>query len=451
MLRFPDGFVWGAATSAYQIEGAVHEDGRGVSIWDTYAAHAGSRRERRDRRRRGRPLPPLSATTSRSCASSGSPPTASRSPGRASSRAARGPANERGLDFYRRLVDALLEAGIEPYPTLFHWDLPQELQDAGGWPERDTAYRFAEYAGTRARRARRPGQPLADAERAVVRGVPRLRARAPRAGTSTTAGQAVAAAHHLMLAHGLAVERMRARSAPGVEFSIVLNLEPHRPASDERGRRRGGAPRRRDAQPDLPRPDPARRATPRTCSRTSSRSSTSSTSRTATCETISAPLDLLGVNYYRPVDHRGAQRAGAGLDDLAGRRADRGRPAGGRAHDDGLGGRSAAGSSELLLRLGSDYRGPAAPHHRERRLVRRPRRARRQRSSTTGSRRLPRRPPARGAPCARGRCRPARLLRLVAARQLRVGGGVQQAVRHRPRRLRDAPRTRRRAPAGTRA
>ena len=156
-LRFPDGFVWGAATSAYQIEGAVHEDGRGVSIWDTFARTPGrvANGETGDvaadhyhRYRRGRRA---------HVASSASRRTASRSPGRACSRAARGPANERGLDFYRRLVDALLEVGIEPYPTLYHWDLPQELEDAGGWPERDTALPVRRVRRARARRARRPG------------------------------------------------------------------------------------------------------------------------------------------------------------------------------------------------------------------------------------------------------------------------------------------------------
>ena len=139
LLRFPDGFLWGAATSAYQIEGAASEDGRGVSIWDTYARTPGRvvggetgdvaddhyHRYLEDvaiMRELGLSAYRCSLSWPRI------------QPGGS------GPANERGLDFYRRLFDALLEAGIEPYPTLFHWDLPQELQDAGGWPVRDTAY-----------------------------------------------------------------------------------------------------------------------------------------------------------------------------------------------------------------------------------------------------------------------------------------------------------------------
>ena len=102
--------------------------------------------ERRHRRRRVRPLPPDAATTSRSCGASAWSGTASPPRGRACSPAAAGPLNQRGVDFYRRLVDELLGAGIEPWLTLYHWDLPQELEDAGGWPVRDTAYRFADYA-----------------------------------------------------------------------------------------------------------------------------------------------------------------------------------------------------------------------------------------------------------------------------------------------------------------
>ena len=107
-----------------------------------------------------------------------------------------GPANQAGLDFYRRLVDDLLEHGIEPWLTLYHWDLPQPLEDAGGWPARDTAARFAEYAALAAGRARRPGAVLDHAQRAVVLGVPRATARGrtrraartapPRSGPGTT-------------------------------------------------------------------------------------------------------------------------------------------------------------------------------------------------------------------------------------------------------------------------
>lgn len=229
LLRFPEGFLWGAATSAYQIEGAVSEDGRGMSIWDTYARTPGrvANGETGDvaadhyhryledvaiMRELGLSAYRCSLSWPRI------------QPG------GRGPANERGLDFYRRLFDALFEAGIEPYPTLFHWDLPQELQDAGGWPARDTAYRFAEYAGI-----------VFDAFGDSISNWLTLNEPWCAAFLGYGMGrhapgihdgqQAVASAHHLMLGHGLAVERLRA-SAPEAEIGIVLNLEPFIPASE---------------------------------------------------------------------------------------------------------------------------------------------------------------------------------------------------------------------------
>ena len=147
LLRFPDGFLWGAATSAYQIEGAVSEDGRGVSIWDTYRAHARARRERRDGGCRRRPLSPLSRgrRAHARARALGVPVLDCR--GRASSREAAAPPTSAGSTSTAGSSTRSSRAGIEPHPTLYHWDLPQELQDAGGWPERETAQRFGEYAG----------------------------------------------------------------------------------------------------------------------------------------------------------------------------------------------------------------------------------------------------------------------------------------------------------------
>jgi beta-glucosidase len=143
--EFPRGFLWGAATSAYQVEGAWNADGRGESIWDRYAHTPGMikggsngdiacdsyHRYREDiaiARRLGMKTMRFSISWPRV------QPTG------------RGPANDKGLDFYKRYCDALLEAGIRPFPTLYHWDLPQALEDAGGWPSRDTAQRLADYA-----------------------------------------------------------------------------------------------------------------------------------------------------------------------------------------------------------------------------------------------------------------------------------------------------------------
>src|SRR5258705_4706173 len=144
-LMFPAGFTWGAATSAYQIEGATTEDGRGDSVWDAFCREPGRVRDSHT----GEPaadhyhrypsdldlMHGLGLHSYRfSIAWPRVMPDGS------------GKVNQRGLDFYRRLVDGLRQRGIEPMATLFHWDLPQVLQDRGGWESRDTAYRFAAYA-----------------------------------------------------------------------------------------------------------------------------------------------------------------------------------------------------------------------------------------------------------------------------------------------------------------
>jgi len=144
-LAFPKGFQWGTATASYQIEGAWNADGKGESVWDRFVRQPGKIRD--------------NATGDVACDHYHRFPEdvkLMRSLGMTSYRfsiawpriqaTGSGPANEKGLDFYRRLVDVLLREGIRPFPTLYHWDLPQALEDAGGWPSRDTAARFAEYA-----------------------------------------------------------------------------------------------------------------------------------------------------------------------------------------------------------------------------------------------------------------------------------------------------------------
>ena len=143
---FPNGFVWGTATSAYQIEGAVNEDGRGRSIWDNFAHTPGKIGDRQQRRPRQRPLSPLQGRRS--------PDQGARRQGlsfldRVAAGVSRrdGAPNPKGLDFYDRLVDELLANGIEPFATLYHWDLPQPLQDRfGGWQSSETSKAFADYA-----------------------------------------------------------------------------------------------------------------------------------------------------------------------------------------------------------------------------------------------------------------------------------------------------------------
>jgi beta-glucosidase len=142
-LTFPPGFLWGAATASYQIEGAVAEDGRTPSIWDTFSHTPGRTRggdtgdEACDHYHRYREDVALMRDLGlRAYRFSIAWPRVQ--PGGS------GPMNAKGLDFYQRLVDELLEHDILPWVTLYHWDLPQELEDAGGWPARDTAARFAE-------------------------------------------------------------------------------------------------------------------------------------------------------------------------------------------------------------------------------------------------------------------------------------------------------------------
>jgi beta-glucosidase len=144
-MVFPEGFLFGAATASYQIEGATEEDGRGESIWDRFA-HTPGRVKNGDSgdfacdsyHRFDEDVAILRDLGLKSYRFSIAWPRIQP--------IGRGKVNQKGLDYYRRLIDALLAAGIRPFPTLYHWDLPQPLEDAGGWPNRDTASRFADYA-----------------------------------------------------------------------------------------------------------------------------------------------------------------------------------------------------------------------------------------------------------------------------------------------------------------
>ncbi|BCL82391.1 beta-glucosidase [Ktedonobacteria bacterium brp13] len=227
---FPTGFLWGAATASYQIEGAVNEDGRGVSIWDTFAATPGKilNGENGDvtidhYHRMLADLDILSeiglAAYRFSLAWPRILPNGS------------GTVNEKGLDFYDRMVDALLAKGIRPFATLYHWDLPQALQDAGGWTNRETSYRFADYAEVVARRLgdrvqdwMTLNEPWCAAYLGYGNGVhaPGIKDRQA----------AVNAAHHLLLGHGLAVARIRESTPATSRVGIVLNFTPAYPADD---------------------------------------------------------------------------------------------------------------------------------------------------------------------------------------------------------------------------
>lgn len=228
-LEFPPDFVWGAATASYQIEGAVSEDGRGESIWDRFSATPGKVRNGEtgaiacDHYHRYREDVALMRDLGLNAYrfSIAWPRILPRGRGRV---------NGAGLDFYDRLVDELLAAGIQPYATLYHWDLPQTLEDDGGWVSRATVEAFVEYVGVVVDR-------LGDrVKHWITHNEPWVAAwlgygwgqHAPgRTGEST----AVAAAHHLLLSHGRAVEVIR-REVPGAEVGITLNLTPLYPASD---------------------------------------------------------------------------------------------------------------------------------------------------------------------------------------------------------------------------
>ena len=174
-LTFPEGFGWGTATASYQIEGSVDVDGRSPSVWDVFSHTPGmitdgSNGDRADDhyRRWAEDVAMMADLGVGFYRFSLAWPRLQPD--------GRGELNAAGVDFYARLVDALLERGITPWVTLYHWDLPQVLEDAGGWPERDTAYRFAEYSDRVFARLGDRVQPLDHPQRALLRRPAQLRA-----------------------------------------------------------------------------------------------------------------------------------------------------------------------------------------------------------------------------------------------------------------------------------
>ncbi|GGC12161.1 GH1 family beta-glucosidase [Cellulomonas carbonis] len=227
---FPADFLWGAATASYQIEGAVHEGGRGPSIWDTFSRTPGKTlggdtgdvaadHYHRVAEDVGH-MKELGLEAYRfSIAWPRIQPTGS------------GPANPEGLAFYSRLVDELLAAGIRPVATLYHWDLPQALEDAGGWAVRETAERFAEYArvvaealGDRVWMWTTLNEPWCSAFLGYASGV--------HAPGRTDDAAALAAVHHLNLGHGLAARALRDVLGDDARVSLTLNLHVTRAATD---------------------------------------------------------------------------------------------------------------------------------------------------------------------------------------------------------------------------
>ncbi len=227
--RFPDGFLWGVSTAAYQVEGAVSKDGRGESIWDRFS-HAPGRTFHGDTgdvacdqyHRIGEDVELMAELQIPALRFSVAWPRIQPE--------GRGPASRAGLDHYRRVVDLLRQHGIEPVVTLYHWDLPQPLEDAGGWRSRETALRFADLAEAVA-------GALSDVGLWVTVNEPWVAAflgygTGEHAPGATDLASAVAASHHLLVAHGLATWALRARLGAEARVGISLNLVPAIPASD---------------------------------------------------------------------------------------------------------------------------------------------------------------------------------------------------------------------------
>jgi beta-glucosidase len=361
-LAFPAGFTWGAATAAYQIEGAVDADGRGPSVWDTFSRTPGKVRG--------------GDTGDIACDSYHRYPEDAdllRSLGLSAYRFSiswprifpdgAGQLNQAGLDYYKSLLDTLGEREIAAAATLFHWDLPQALQDRGGWASRDTAYRFADYAsavaealGDRVTRWITLNEPLVVAHNGHRIGV--------HAPGLTDNAVAAAVTHHLLLGHGLGAAAVRA-AAPAATVGITLNLTPVRIAADGLAVN-GSAEALEHArlvadathngiflEPVLfgryPAHAPAALVPP------------AELIKDGDLETISTPVDFLGVNYYQP-EHlragdpenlrRGEERPMAGIEGHVVNYAPEGMertPMGWLIDPDGL--------YELLLRLSKDAPG----------------------------------------------------------------------------------------------
>ncbi len=291
---FPETFVWGAATASYQIEGAVREDGRGPSIWDTFS-HTPGKTLNGDTgdvaddhyHRWQEDLDHVAALGLGAYRFSIAWPRVQ--PGGA------GPLNAKGVDFYARLVDGLLERGVRPVATLYHWDLPQELEDAGGWPVRETALRFAEYAqgivsalGDRVHTWTTLNEPWCSAYLGYASGV--------HAPGRTEPAAALAAVHHLNLAHGLAGRVVR-ELAPQAQLSVTLNIHVTRPDSSSEEdldavRRIDGVGNRVFLGPML------QGAYPQDVQADTAGVTDWSFVQDGDEKAVAVPLDVLGVNYY---------------------------------------------------------------------------------------------------------------------------------------------------------
>ena len=290
-------FIWGAGTAAFQIEGATTADGRGESIWDRFAATGGNviggdtgepacehyYRWRED-------LDLMRELKLQSYRFSVAWPRVQPD--------GRGPANRKGLDFYRRLAEGLRERGIVPFATLYHWDLPQALEDAGGWASRDVVDRFAEYA----RLVLDELDPVVDDW--VTHNEPWVTAFLGYAAGVKAPGvrdwaAAIRASHHALLAHGVVVREFREAGRPG-RIGITLNLTLVEPAGDSDEDL--AAARRFDGYQNRWFLDPIfRGAYPSDMVMLYEQQvGPFDAIQDGDLETIAQPIDFLGVNFYRP-------------------------------------------------------------------------------------------------------------------------------------------------------
>jgi beta-glucosidase len=299
---FPPGFVWGAATAAFQIEGSTTVDGRSDSIWDEFCRRPGAVKAgdtgdpaADHYRQYERDVALMSELGIGAYRFSIAWPRI---------RPDGGPVNPLGLDFYERLIDLLLEKGIAPWATFYHWDLPQALEEKGGWANRDTAYRYADYVrsvldrlGDRVPVWTTLNEPWCSAFLGYASGVHAPGRTEPRAS--------VAAAHHLLLAHGLGVAAIR-ELAPAADAGVTLNLfpieaaDPASPSDLEAVRRIDGLQNRIFLDPVL------RGEYPTDLLEDLAPLGFSEHIRDGDLAMISAPLDLLGVNYYRALTVTGS-------------------------------------------------------------------------------------------------------------------------------------------------
>ena len=291
-LVFPKGFIWGAATASYQVEGAWDEDGKGESIWDRFSHTPGKvdngdtgdvacdhyHRWRDDvvmMKELGLKAYRFSVAWPRILPDG------------------RGEVNQTGLDFYNQLVDALLEVGIEPFVTLYHWDLPQILQDEGGWPVRGIVDAFTDYAdvvsralGDRVQKWITLNEPWVSAFVGYSMG--------RHAPGHTSEDEAITASHHLLLSHGRAVPVIRA-NCPDASVGITLNLSPQEPASPSVADRKAstwvdGYINRFFLDPLVGRGYPQ--------DMVSSFGNAMEFVEPGDLDSIAVPVDFLGVNYY---------------------------------------------------------------------------------------------------------------------------------------------------------